>query len=254
MPTKPNVVKRITAWSYSRFSDFSKCPLMCRFKHVDKMREPDNEHQARGTLVHKEAELWSTGKKEGTVEIAGKNVVVKVGARIPKSLQCFKKEFDELRKVKRLLATEQQLGLDAKWEPTEWFDSDARKKGLPLPWCRVTMDCRYVIPGTKTMRIIDYKTGRVREENKEQLTLYGVAGFALDESIEEVQAELWYLDQGELVPLTYTREADEDRLRKEWAKKTKVMLSTVNFKPKVTRLCSYCHFRKSNGGPCPKEC
>jgi putative RecB family exonuclease len=257
MPTKPKAAaKKLTAWSYSRFSDYRKCPLMARYKHIDKIKEPDNEHQARGTIIHKEAELWSTGKTSATVKVAGAERIVKVSkTKIPKSLECFKAEFAHLRKIKRSLATEQQVGFDAKWELTEWFDSDAREKGLPLPVIRVTMDCRYVYDGDhgRTMKIIDYKTGQVREENKEQLSLYGAAGFVLDSTIDAVEAELWYLDQGHLEPLVYKRADDADRLREEWDKKTKKMLTDVQFRPTPSNMCTFCWFgqkkKASSNGP-----
>ena len=42
--------------------DYHKCPALAKYKHVLKLKEPDNEAMAGGTLAHKQAEDYTTGK------------------------------------------------------------------------------------------------------------------------------------------------------------------------------------------------
>ncbi len=62
MPRKR--IQKITAWSFSRYGDYQKCPLMAKFKAIDKIKEPSNKYLKRGTAIHKEAELYQTRKIE----------------------------------------------------------------------------------------------------------------------------------------------------------------------------------------------
>jgi putative RecB family exonuclease len=49
LPTLPSPS---TALSPSRASDFMTCPLLYRFRVIDRLPEPPTEATARGTLVH----------------------------------------------------------------------------------------------------------------------------------------------------------------------------------------------------------
>ncbi|MGE4365294.1 MAG: RecB family exonuclease, partial [Mycolicibacterium sp.] len=48
-PTRP--VRR-PALSPSRASDFKQCPLLYRFRAIDRLPEPSSAAQVRGTVVH----------------------------------------------------------------------------------------------------------------------------------------------------------------------------------------------------------
>lgn len=233
MPRKP--LQRITAWSFSRYSTYIICPLQAFFKYTKKIQGPTNDAMSRGKKIHKDAELYCLGEKK----------------RLPKSLALFDVEFKELRKLakKRVLQVEEQcqFAFTKSWEPCEWFSRDA--------WLRVMFDAMYV--DGDTLVIIDHKTGKIRPQHKDQLELYAVAGFIIGpEHITKVRADLWYLDQGEIVPdpdnpREYTR-ADAEKLRKEWVKRTKKMLADTTFKPSPGALCRWCYFGKSGvakGGP-----
>lgn len=114
-------------------------------------------------------------------------------------------------------------------------------------------DAAYYSDDLKVLKIIDYKTGKIRDSHTEQMDLYCILGFALADSegveIETVEAELWYLDQGEDRKKSYTR-ADAEKLKKVWDKKTKKMLATTKFTAKPNRLCAWCEFSKSKSGHC----
>lgn len=217
----------IKAWSYSRLSTFLECPAKFKFKNIDKLQEPQSPALERGDLIHKMAEKY-----------------VRTGGKIPEELSLFASEFDELRQSKPLL--ELQSAFTSDWKQTEWFGKDA--------WCRVIIDCfRPAEEKGGTARVIDYKTGKIRGEYREQLELYALAGFILDPLAGQVSSELWFLDHGEIVDGSdepFTRK-DLPSLKRKWSAAPKRLLSETRFDPTPSlTACKYCHFKKSNGGPC----
>lgn len=49
---------KLDAWSYSRFSDYKRCPFMFAHKHLLKMKDPNpGPALIRGREIHKVAEL-----------------------------------------------------------------------------------------------------------------------------------------------------------------------------------------------------
>ena len=222
MPTKP--ILKFTAWSYSRLHDYDECPARASYKHLQKIPEgPKGPALLRGSEIHKLAENFGTGRLK----------------KLPVELKLFAEEFAELVKHKRILQVEQQLALDASWQPSDWFG--------PQAWLRAVLDACYADKSTFVVR--DYKTGRVKPENIAQLDLYALVGFAYHEEVETVDAALWYTDAGEVNARNYVR-ADVPRLQREWTRRTKKMLADTTFKPKPGNACRWCPYTKGKGGPC----
>lgn len=225
MPIKKKKINRIIAWSHSRKRDYEKCPLMAKFKHVDRIREPASKPMLRGSQIHKEAEDYGLCKL----------------ATLPESLECFEEEFNHLRSIHKHVEFEKQVALTADWEETGWFDKDA--------WLRVKYDVFYPEDDGDTLVIIDHKTGKVRTEDVMQLNLYAASGIALFPDTKKIVAKLWYLDQGEETVETYTpREAK--KWKAYFTKAVKPMLSDRTFKPTPGRHCSWCYFSQSKTGKC----
>lgn len=228
-------VKKITAWSYSRLRDWETCPLKAKFKHVDKLKEPDSPAMQRGSDIHKLAEEYVKGMLP----------------KLPKELANFKKEFMELRKSRGVLA-EEQLAFDANFKlmdlETGWFDRNA--------WCRVKMDLRCVTE--KLMRLIDHKTGKKKDEHRDQLEFYALVGFIIEPKIDVVEAELWYLDVAGEEKITKEKflRKDFEKIKQRWLKRVKPMLVDTEFHPKPNPMCRFCHFNASTttykGEPKPK--
>jgi CRISPR/Cas system-associated exonuclease Cas4 (RecB family) len=224
MPTKP--VKKIDAWSWSRYYDYITCPFKAKCKHVDKLKEPGNEAMARGNNIHKDAEDYTKG----------------LVTKLPESLKLFKKEFADLKKRKP--SVERQDAFDKDWNylgEGGWFSK--------LAWLRVKMDASYFNIKTRELVVIDHKTGKVREYG-DQLGLYAAADAGIQIGIATIRPVIWYLDQGEIVDDVVYSIDDAKDLQKVWSKKTKPMLNDTRFAPKPHANCKYCHFRKDNGGPC----
>lgn len=222
--------KTITAWSYSRYRDWKRCPFLAKCKHVDRLKEPGSPAMERGGAVHKMAQDYVEAKR--------------APAKISDELACFEVEFKDLRKAKALCENEWAFRTD--WTPTGWFDADA--------WCRVKMDAHYVDTKQNRLVVIDHKTGKVpeSEEYVEQEELYAVAGLLKYPDVDDVEVKFWYLDAGEVFPdppAIYTRE-QLPALMKKWGVRVKPMLADTRFPPRANWACGRCHFSKAKGGPC----
>jgi hypothetical protein len=204
--------------------DYFKCPALAKYKHVDKLKEPDNPYMAGGAQAHKESEEYTLGKLK----------------KLPERLKRFSKEFAALKKAKAVV--EVQWCFDKNWEPTSWFG--------PTAWCRIKVDA-HTLKGTE-VHIVDHKTGKEHEpDHGWQRDLYALGAFLTYPYATKVVAEHWYLDAGVARggDVVYTP-ADIPRLKKEWVDRTTSMLSDKRFAPRPGRHCGWCFFSSAKGGPC----
>lgn len=234
-PVKTVVAQAITAWSFSRYNDYKKCPAYAMYKHVRRIQEPGSAALDRGSEIHAIAQKFS--KMNGRT-------------KTPAELKTFEQEFRALQKRKVL--TEEQWAFDAKWRPTNWFDDRGTPEDKKCR-CRVVVDCCYLDLDRNILVVIDHKTGKINPTHLDQLSLYALAGMIQYPSCAGVEVQLWYLDHGVLAPddkgKVYMRE-EMAALKKDWEKKTKPMLADRRFAPKPSSGCGYCFYSKAKGGPC----
>jgi hypothetical protein len=238
MPIKR--IRQFTAGSYSRLAEWEKCAFKAKKKHIDKVEEPSSKAKDDGSKADKDAELYATGQLK----------------TCPKTLERFKLEFDELRKMKRILQPQFELALDKNWKPTSWFD----EPGKPSPRYRIKMDMKYdkeEKAGKKlylVRHIIDYKNGVIRKSDEDQLELYAIGGLCDDSPVvDTVRVALWYLKEGEIVPekgRVFVR-SDLPGLIKKWERRFAPMFNDTAFIPTPGNHCGWCHLTRTKGGPCP---
>ncbi len=242
-PAKGSAPKKITAWSYSRYRDWKRCPFYAKCKHVDRMPEPGSPAMDRGGKVHKMAQDYVEAKRAPT--------------KISEELACFEVEFKDLRKMKALC--ENEWAFTREWQPTGWFDTDA--------WLRVKMDVHYVNTKQNRLYVTDHKTGKVSDDFEEQEELYAIGGLLMYPTVDDVCVQFWYLDAGEISSTgvghgskdptaadkaaggIYTRD-QLPALLKKWEKKVAPMLADTRFPPKANWACGRCAFSKAKSGPC----
>lgn len=229
------------SWSFSRYSDYKRCPLAAKLKHLDKVEEPPNDAMERGAAIGRLAELYVKGEVK----------------KMPAELSKFADVFAEMRalyaKHPQRMVVEDTWAMRKDWSPTVWNDW----AGCAV---RVKIDCGHMA-SKKKMIVRDWKTGKYRvekvEEYVEQLELYALAAFQMTEELQEVEAFLCFLDAGVTYPppdeaerLTFAR-ADVPRLKKTWDKRTRAMLLDRAFAPRPNRGCQWCHYRKANAPAMP---
>lgn len=240
MATSASPIKMFTSWSFSRWSDYMKCPLFAKLKHLDKIQEPHNPAMDRGSDIHSKAEYYVVGAIN----------------KLPPELVKFKDEFAKLRKMyksKKLpVLVEQEWAFTSTWTVTEW-------KNWVKAWVRIKIDSAH-FEEPSLMIVTDYKTGKFdpyrNEEYMLQLELYAVGAFLSHPQDKDlrVRPRILYTDTGESYPplgeeVEFTR-THLPRLLKGWEKRTAPMLRDKRFAPRPSKKCSWCFYSRKNNGNC----
>lgn len=227
----------LTSWSYSVYTAYMKCPLSVMFDKVKRIRmiEPPNPHLEKGDRAHKggEAYINATGKSP----------------TLPAEFKGVKDKLVGLRKLKA--RAELDWAFTKQWAVTTWND-------WTNCWLRIKVDVCAETPGL--VQIVDWKTGKVYDDHRQQRSLYALGGLQLIElgklaggaKDTKVTAEHVYLDTGQTATEEFTMK-DLKPLKREWLTRTKQMMSDTKYPARPGFHCRYCRFRKSNGGPCPED-
>jgi hypothetical protein len=219
------MAKRITSWSYSRWSDYEKCPQLAKFKHVDRIKEPENDAMKGGSKAHDELAEY-LGLTETAV------------ATVPKVGQRFEPLLQELRKLEPI--HDQEWGFTRGWSVTGWFARDT--------WFRSKLDV-CVVYDDNTADVVDFKTGKASDKHAQQAELYAVSVFLRYKNVASIVVRFWYLDTGaESIYQFERREMDEMIIA--WEQRVRPMLHDEIFAPRPGEHCKWCFFAKSNNGPC----
>ncbi len=231
-------IKTFTSWSFSRYSDYRRCPLAAKLKHLDKIAEPKNPAMDRGAQIHDLASDYLTGRT----------------AKLAPELRTFSTEFKQLRDLYKrrtsTMAVEDTWAFTASWAQTRWDD-------WANCWVRIKLDCAHEVDGA-TMVITDWKTGKFRaelhEEYLEQLELYALGALLTYDHIQVATPFLVYTDEGVVhpeKPKTYLR-PQLAALKATWAKRVAPMFNDRTFAPRPNDKCKWCWYgqsKKSAGGP-----
>ena len=223
--------KTINAWSFSRWNTYQKCPRQAFYRFLQKLPEPEAPPLVRGKEIHQESEDYLNGKL----------------AEVPASLAAFRAEYEELRERDDRVTAEEGLTFNRRWEP---IHEDIPRYFNPSTWLRVKVDI--LEREGEHARVVDVKTGKVREaEHTPQLELYAPAVFLQYPSVQTLDAELWYVDQEDILSETYDRDEVPDLIR-EWEERVAPMLTDATFEPRPDHpKCKFCPFSHRFGnGPC----
>jgi hypothetical protein len=106
-----------------------------------------------------------------------------------------------------------------------------------------------VIYDDNAVEIIDWKTGKQYEENKDQVELFAMTAMVRYPETEKVITRLAYFDSGAQVMNEFDAK-DREALKAKWAAKVRPMFEDTVFAPKPSEKCRWCNFSKSKGGPC----
>ncbi len=244
------LVRRPLALSPSRASDFKACPLLYRFRAIDKLPEPQSIDAARGTLVHAVLEdMFGLPPAERTVEAATAQVLP-TWERMSQEYQDWPTMLAPeavdpwLESARELVRTYFSLE-----DPTT-FSPEARELmieievagGIPL---RGYVD-RLDVASNGAIRVVDYKTGRSPAELFEQSALFQMKFYALmvlrTRGVLPLQLKLLYL--GDSRYLTYSPAEEElAAFERSLGALWEAMLTarrTGDFPPRPSRMCEWC--------------
>ena len=247
---------RAPALSPSRAGDYKQCPLLYRYRAIDRLPESPTQAQVKGTVVHAALENLFD---------------MPAGLRVPESAELLVdgawgalcEETPELRdlvpddQVDRFLSDAHKListyytlenptafspeSCELRVEVDLTEDDDDPDRVL----LRGFVDRIDVAPDGR-VRVVDYKTGRSPGESFESRALFQMKFYALAiyrlRGVVPARLQLLYLADGQ--SLIYTPEkAELDRFAKTLRAIWKAILkagATGDFPPKRSRMCQWC--------------
>lgn len=244
---------RKPALSPSRASDFKQCPLLYRFRAVDKIPEAPTKAQVRGTLVHSVLERLFALPAADRVPERAKELLGPVWAELSAERPEWTGLFDAedgsdaakwLESAGKLVETYFGLEDPRRLEPEacELHVEVELGSGVRL---RGYVDRLDAAP-TGDLRVVDYKTGAAPREIGEakamfQMKFYAVVLWRL-RGVVPRQLKLMYLTDGQ--SLLYTPdEAELRRFERTLEAIWQAILragKTGDFRPNRSKLCGWC--------------
>ncbi|SDO04674.1 putative RecB family exonuclease [Klenkia soli] len=266
--TAADTTPRRPSLSPSRAADFKSCPLLYRFRTIDRLPEKKSRAAVRGTLVHAVLEkLYDLPADQRTVA-AARELVDPAWAELreePGVAELFEAaDTGEtelagwLESAGALVETYFRLEDPTRIQPEgrEELVEVTLPDGLLL---RGYVD-RLDVARNGALRVVDYKTGGMPREAFEAKALFQMKFYALvlwrTRGVVAAQLKLIYLKDGDV--LTYgPDEAEllrfERTLQAIWAAIGRAV-ETGDFRPNRSKLCSWCDhqaFCPSFGGTPP---
>ena len=244
----------VRALSPSRASDFMNCPLLYRFRVIDRLPEAPSPAATRGTVVHTVLErLYDLPAGQRTLAAAAGLVDgawQQELADSPELAALFTDDAeapdvaDWIGGAEELLATYFSLEDPRRLEPAE------RELHVEAPLSSGLVLRGYVdrldAAADGALRVVDYKTGRAPKDGFEQRALFQMRFYALAlwriRGVVPRRLQLLYLGSGETVSLD-PDEADllamERKLEALWAAIERAY-ETGDWRPRPSRLCDWC--------------
>ncbi len=251
--------------SPSRAHDFLQCPLLFRFRVVDRLPEPTSEAAARGTLVHSVLEhLFDLPAAERTLEAARQLLRPRWAALCERSAPYAELFTDEAAREAWLATAEALLVTYFTLEDPSRLEPRARELKVSAdleggPQLRGVIDRVDVAPNG-WVRVVDYKTGRSPRAGFEGDALFQMRFYAYvvwrTRGVLPRMLQLEYLGDGTVVrhePTEAEMATLESRVRSIWAGVQDTARSG-DWRPRASKLCDWCSFRElcpAFGGTAP---
>jgi putative RecB family exonuclease len=241
------------------------CPLLYRFRVIDKLPEPPSPAAARGTLVHAVLERLFDSPAAGRTPEAARLLLDpqwdRLVAEVPALAELFGDEAERLAWLEGAAAMlDRYFTLEdpRRIEPAhrEMSVQALLDSGLTL---RGYVD-RLDIAATGEIRIVDYKTGPAPIQEYEaralfQMKFYALALWRTGGAVPRL-LQLIYLGNGEIVryePDEADLLATERKINALWQAIDRARTSG-DWRPRPSRLCDWCSFRQlcpAHGGTPP---
>ncbi|MGV1008800.1 MAG: RecB family exonuclease [Dermatophilaceae bacterium] len=244
----------VAALSPSRASDFKQCPLLYRFRVIDRLPEAPSAAAARGTLVHAVLERLFDLPSAQRTPAAAAALVAPEWSRLLEQEPALAGLLEDgggardgwYAQAQRLVDTWFTLEDPRCLEPAErelYIEADL--DGLTL---RGYVD-RLDIASDGALRIVDYKTGRSPSELFERASLFQMRFYALVlwrlRGVVPRMLQLVYLGDGEVIryqPDEADLLATERNIKALWSAIQRAA-DTGDWRPRTSRLCDWCDHR-----------
>jgi putative RecB family exonuclease len=241
------------ALSPSRAADFKQCPLLYRFRAIDRLPEPPSTAQLRGSLVHAALErLYGLPAASRGPETAS-SLVEPAWEQVLAAEPDLAAEFDSEVRAQLLDEARALLAGYYRLEDPTRFDPQCCEQRVEVELADGTLLRGFIdridVAATGELRVVDYKTGKAPPEARAQaefkamfqMKFYAVA-LLRSRGVLPTRLRLIYLADGQV--LDYSPD-EQELLRFErtlmaiW-RAIQSAGATGDFRPHPSRLCDWC--------------
>ncbi len=248
-------VEVLGALSPSRAGDFMTCPLLYRFRTIDKLPEAPSPEAVRGTLVHKVLEvLFDLPAADRTPEQARELLVPAWDALLeaePELAEMFAADPTEGRDLATWMTSCRSV-LDRYFTLEDPRLLEPAEREL---YVETLLESRLLLRGfvdrvdiapDGAIRVVDYKTGRSPGEMFEGKALFQMKFYALvlwrTRGVLPSMLQLVYLGNGEMVryvPDEHDLLTTERKVEAVW-RAIRVAEESGDWRPSPSKLCAWC--------------
>ncbi len=244
---------RRPALSPSRAGDFKQCPLLYRFRAIDRLPEPSSTAQLRGSVVHAALEqLYALPAIDRVPETALSLVIPAWDAVVTEKPELAEEIAPELRETLLKEARALLAGYYRLEDPTR-FDPQSCEQRVEVELSDGTLLRGFVdridVAPTGELRVVDYKTGKAPPEARAlaefkamfQMKFYAVALLRI-RGVVPARLRLLYLADSQVLdysPDLAELERFEKTLMAIWQAIQKSG-ETGDFRPNPSKRCSWC--------------
>lgn len=247
--------RRPPGLSPSRANDFTTCPLLYRFRVIDKLPEPKNAVMVRGTLVHAVLEdIFDDPAPERTLSRAQELLTPQWHTLLDNDPQLHELFDDSAAEQAWLDSASDLLHTYFTLEDPRTLDPADRE--LRVSWqADHTLSLRGIVDrldmaADGRTRVVDYKTGRSPKTQFAEQAMFQMRFYALvlwkSTGVMPSLLQLIYLGDGQVM----TYEPDEtdlqttlSRLQALWQAIT-TATTNQDFRPRRNALCNWCSFKE----------
>lgn len=211
-------------WSFSMWTTYNTCPSRFNYRYRQRLPDPPSPAAQRGSAAHDTAERYVRGH---SMLLPTKDNYL---------LDVFNK-FRQWPNGDR--HTELKITLTDEWTLTSPQNDDAYVTGV--------LDVVGYHKGV--VEIGEWKTGKPKDEHKEQRSLYALLGLRRWLP-REVQVTTYYMDNTAPPARLTVKDTAEPKLIQIWDGRAKQMLTDDTCAPRPGFYCRWCPYSRDKGGPC----
>ncbi|MDY6811339.1 MAG: RecB family exonuclease [Actinomycetota bacterium] len=246
------LVRRPLALSPSRAADFKQCPLLYRYRAIDRFPETPTPAQTRGTVVHAALENLFDMPAELRTQESADLLVEGAWAALCEADPTLAEIIGDVGTDRFVAEAQKLIATYYTMENPTAFEADACEEHVEITADDVAMRGfidRIDVAPTGEIRVVDYKTGRSPGEAYESKALFQMKFYALAvlriRGVVPARLQLMYLSDGQ--QLTYTPDREElerfaRTLKAIWTA-IRAAVATGDFRPRRSRLCAMCEHR-----------
>lgn len=243
-----------TTLSPSRANDYTNCPLLYRFRTIDKLPEPPSADAIKGTLVHSVLESLFTYQRVERTSALAESAILPTWAEMKKSREDVQELLVTLNEEEFLLSASALVKKYFSLEDPTGFEPTELEAHVEAVLNERLLIHGYIdrldIAPTGEIRIVDYKTGKSPGIGFEEKSFFQMKFYALIlwKTLGKVpkRLQMIFLGDGKVL----TQDPTPEELEKTQLKIEKIAAdieyskASGEWPTKKSRLCDWCAHQK----------